>query len=96
MLIEKAAAVQIANITPLVSKNITGRGLPVVSSSVPDLALVDPNPSTASGPINLHSRPVYVNSWLIGVLNHKEPGLALAGTVALTTAAPMGFHCVPS
>ena len=59
VLIVNAAAVQIANTTPSVSKKITGRGSPTVSSKDPALALVDPNPSTASGPMNLHSVPVY-------------------------------------
>ena len=57
-LITNDEAVQIANTVPLVYKKITGLGSPAVLSNDPALALVEPNPSTASGPINLHSVPV--------------------------------------
>ena len=58
LLIVKAALVHMAKGTPLVSKNITGRDTPLISFMAADLALVEANPSTDSGPISLHSVPV--------------------------------------
>ena len=53
-LILNASAVIIATGLSLVVNMITGLAFPKVLSSVVDLALVIPNPATASAPINTH------------------------------------------
>ena len=57
-LIVNACAVQIAKAVPLVSRIITGLGSPTESSKEVALALVTPNPATASGPIKVQAEPV--------------------------------------
>jgi hypothetical protein len=87
---------QIAIVVPSTSKNITARVTLPVSSKVPDLALVVPNPGTASGPMNAQSDPFHIFSVLTGVLNHRAPADGSTGAISDTEADPTIAHFVPS
>ena len=87
---------QIAVTIPLTVIKITGLVVPVVSIRVVLLALVVPNPATASGPINVQPAAVHTCSVLSVVLNHSCPTDAPSGCVVDYTAAPTMAHFAPS